>query len=193
MLAPGRGPFGAACAAFAAVLVGVLVFGVSRAGADPPTFDPVSDQTLEASSPAGAVANFNVTATDDNGASVVCDHNGGDTFPVGSTPVSCTATDTLTGEVQGPQVVLTITVVDTTAPNIATPGNLTTEATSQSGAAVNYSAGASDLVDGSITPSCNPAPGATFGLGTTTVNCTASDSHGNNSSANFNITVQDTT
>jgi hypothetical protein len=193
MVAPGRGLVGAACAAVASGLVALLVFGVPRAGADPPTFDPISDQTIEATSAAGAVASFNVTATDDNGASVACDHNSGDTFPLGSTPVSCTATDTLTGETTGPQVVLTITVVDTKPPSITTPGNLTAEATSSAGAVVSYSAGASDVVDGSVAPSCSPASGATFALGPTTVNCTASDSHGNSSSAGFTVTVQDTT
>ena len=157
-------------------------------------FDPVSDQTIEATSAAGAVATFAVTATDDNPSpSIVCDHNSGDVFPIGATDVNCTATDTVTSEVTGPQRVLTITVVDTTAPTITTPGSFSVEATGPSGATVTYSASASDIVDGSVTANCTPASGGTFALGPTTVNCTASDSHGNNGSAQFTVSVVDTT
>src|SRR5262249_45051119 len=41
--------------------------------------------------------------------------------------------------------------------------------------------------------SCVPGTGSTFGLGTTTVNCTAGDASGNHSSASFHVTVHDTT
>ena len=37
--------------------------------------------------------------------------------------------------------------------------------------------------------SCTPASGSTFALGTTTVNCTASDAAGNTGTASFNVTV----
>ena len=87
----------------------------------------------------------------------------------------------------------TVNVVDTTPPAISTPGNLTVEATSSSGAAVTYSASASDAVDGSVSPNCSPASGAQFPLGTTTVNCTATDSHNNTSAASFSVTVHDST
>jgi hypothetical protein len=194
MSGPGRGLLRVLCCAAALVLVGLLVFGVSTAGADPPVFDPQPDQTVEAQSASGATATFAVTATDDNGTPAIsCDHNSGDVFPIGATNVNCTATDTTTGEVTGPQRILTITVVDTTAPTISTPGTLTAEATSPSGAAVTYTVTASDTVDGSVTPTCSPGSGATFGIGSTTVNCTAADSHGNNSSAQFVVNVQDST
>jgi hypothetical protein len=70
---------------------------------------------------------------------------------------------------------------------------MTAEATGPSGAAVIFSASALDIVDGAITPSCSPASGSTFPLGTTTVTCTASDAAGNTGSKDFTVTVVDTT
>ena len=89
---------------------------------------------------------------------------------------------------------VTVHVVDTTAPTITAPANIMIEATSAAGAVVTYpDATAEDEVDGVIAASCEPASGSTFALGTTTVNCTATDAAGNSSSATFTIRVQDTT
>lgn len=86
-----------------------------------------------------------------------------------------------------------LTINDVTSPVFgATPG-ITQEATSLSGAVVSFTISATDNVDGSVTPVCSPVSGATFAFGTTTVNCTATDSHSNSSTASFSVTVQDTT
>ncbi|MEW5849601.1 MAG: HYR domain-containing protein [Myxococcota bacterium] len=82
---------------------------------------------------------------------------------------------------------------DTTPPVVSVPNNITAEATSASGATVTFSASATDDVDGSLTPTCSPASGSTFVLGTTTVTCSATDAAGNTGSASFSVTVQDTT
>jgi hypothetical protein len=55
---------------------------------------------------------------------------------------------------------------------------------------VTYSASATDLVDGTVVPSCSPASGSTFGFGTTTVTCTATDAAGNTASEDFAVTVR---
>ncbi|MGH9144319.1 MAG: choice-of-anchor tandem repeat GloVer-containing protein [Vicinamibacterales bacterium] len=93
--------------------------------------------------------------------------------------------------------VLTTTTVnpvpDTTPPVLTLPANVTVEATGPAGAVVPYTATATDLVDGSVTPSCLPVSGSLFALGTTTVNCSATDGSGNTATASFNITVRDTT
>jgi hypothetical protein len=89
---------------------------------------------------------------------------------------------------------LTVTApADTTPPVLSLPANITAEATGPSGAAVTYTATATDLVDGPVTPSCAPASGSTFALGATTVTCSAVDDAGNTASGSFTITVQDTT
>jgi hypothetical protein len=73
---------------------------------------------------------------------------------------------------------------------ITVPANITTTATSASGAVVTYTATATDLVDGTDPVACTPASGATFPLGTTTVTCAATDSAHNSSTASFTVTVQ---
>jgi hypothetical protein len=44
-------------------------------------------------------------------------------------------------------------------------------------------------VDDSVTVNCDKVSGDTFPLGTTTVNCSATDAAGNTSTASFNVTV----
>jgi hypothetical protein len=76
---------------------------------------------------------------------------------------------------------------------LTVPADVIVEATGPNGALVSYTASASDLVDGEITPTCTPAPGSIFPLAVTTVICKASDTAGNTASASFLVTVSDTT
>jgi HYR domain len=160
--------------------------------ADSPTFGSTPDITVEATSASGAVVDLSgVSASDDNGTpAIVCSPSSG-TFPLGTTPVSCTATDTVTSETSTAS--FNVTVQDTTAPSLSLPSNISAAATSSSGATVSYTASASDVVDGSVTANCSPSSGSTFGFGTTTVNCSATDSHGNSANGSFTVTVSDST
>ena len=83
-------------------------------------------------------------------------------------------------------------VIDTTAPILSLPASITAEATSAGGAAVTYTATASDTGSG-LASSFSPASSSTFALGLTTVAALATDNVGNVASGSFNITVQDTT
>jgi len=74
---------------------------------------------------------------------------------------------------------------------VTVPANIVAEAASAAGAVVTFSASATDLIAGALTPTCSPASGATFPLGVTTVNCSASDGT-NTGTASFTVTVQDT-
>jgi hypothetical protein len=60
-----------------------------------PTITHPASVTAEATSPAGAVVNFTVTATDpfDPAPTVSCVPASGSLFPIGTTTVACTATD----------------------------------------------------------------------------------------------------
>jgi outer membrane protein assembly factor BamB len=81
---------------------------------------------------------------------------------------------------------------DTTPPTITVPADITTPATSPAGAAVSYTASASDPDDApaQITLTCLPSSGSTFPVGTTTVTCNAHDQAGNNAvPASFSVTV----
>ncbi|MEA2415845.1 MAG: hypothetical protein QOI58_2502 [Thermoanaerobaculia bacterium] len=143
--------------------------------------------TAEATSSAGAAVSYTVTATDN--ATIVCTPASGSTFALGTTTVNCTATAS-TGTTSGS---FTVTVVDTTPPALSLPANITAEATGPSGRAVSYTATANDLVDGSRPVTCDHASGSTFPLGTTTVQCTATDTHNNTAHGSFTVTVRDTT
>jgi len=179
-------------AALVGVLVAVALLATPAAVADRPVFNPSDITGVEATGPSGAVVTFSLSGSDDNGDPTInCDHSSGDTFPVGDTTVNCTATDTVTSETTPGS--FDVQVVDTTDPTVTVPAPITAEATGPDGAAVSFSASASDTVSGSLTPSCSPSSGDTFPLGTTNVTCTATDGSGNQGSASFDVTVQDTT
>ena len=167
-------------------------FHVTVIDAFGPTVFVPDDIIAEATSGAGAVVNFTVTATDikDGPVAVTCTPASGSTFPIATSLVQCQAQDS-DGNVGRDS--FSVTVRDTTPPALHLPGNITAEATSAAGAAVSFTATATDLVDGVVTPVCSPASGSTFPLGTTTVNCTATDAHLNVSSGSFTVTVRDTT
>ena len=150
------------------------------------------DQTIEATGPTGAIATFTPTATDavDATPTVVCVPASGSTFPLGTTQVTCTATDDSGNTSSGS---FNVTVVDTTAPALTVPANQTVEATGPTGAIATFTPTATDAVDATPTVVCVPASGSTFPLGTTSVACTATDDAGNTSNGSFNITVVDTT
>jgi hypothetical protein len=150
------------------------------------------DITEEATSVDGAVVNFAASASDvvDGAVDVSCDWSDGDTFPLGTTLVSCSATDTNDNTSHGS---FNVNVVDATAPELTLPVDFAVEATGASGAVATFSASAFDLVDGDVAVSCTPASGTTFPLDATTVNCSATDDAGNTATDNFIVTVQDTT
>jgi predicted outer membrane repeat protein len=79
---------------------------------------------------------------------------------------------------------------DTTPPVITVPDDFAVDATSPAGAVVSYAASAEDDVDGAVAIACVPPSGSTFVIGTTTVECSASDAAGNEASASFDIRVK---
>jgi|GEM_PF-3112959 len=80
--------------------------------------------------------------------------------------------------------------VNTTPPVITLPANMTVAAAGTSGTVVKYSVTAIDDLDGNVAVTCSPASGTKLPLGVTTVNCTATDSNGNTTTASFTVTVR---
>jgi HYR domain len=152
----------------------------------------LKDVRAEATSAAGARVEYRVTAQDDVDGSVQarCSPAPGATFGLRSTTVHCTATDSARNRASE---TFRVTVVDTSAPRLTVPGRQTAEATSAVGARVDFGTSAVDVVDGKIKPTCSPAAGTVFPLGTRRVVCSATDRHGNRASRGFDVTVQDTT
>ena len=156
-----------------------------------PALAPLTDVTAEAISSYGALVDFKPSATDivDGDVVPVCNWSPGQAFPLGVTQVSCTAKDARGNSTSGG---FSVTVVDTTAPEIKVLGELTVEATSARGAAVRYTVSATDIVSGTVPVTCSPQAG-TFALGQTPVTCSATDAHGNRGTANFTVNVVDRT
>jgi HYR domain len=159
-----------------------------------PTLSVPGPITAEATGPGGAQVTFSVAANDlvDPSPTVSCNHSSGETFPLGTTSVSCTAKDA-SGNTSA-QAGFNVSVVDRGPPTISAPETITTEATAPAGAAVTFVVAASDAIDPSPSVSCNKTSGATFPLGTTQVSCIAKDASNNTSApAVFNVNITDTT
>lgn len=115
----------------------------------------------------------------------------GSAFPVGTTAVSFTASDS-----SGNTTVCSfnVTVTDAEAPVMSCPGTMTVNADSgMCSAVVNYNAPAA--IDNcnidSVSLTSGPVSGSAFPLGTTTITYTATDSAGNSSICSFDIVVVD--
>jgi uncharacterized protein (DUF697 family) len=107
----------------------------------------------------------------------------------GCTPTTCSAQKATCGTISD-GCGGTLNCGSCPAPKLTLPGTITATATGASGATVTYSASATDPVDGSIVPVCKPVSGSTFALGTTTVSCTATNSHGVQATGSFQVQVQ---
>ncbi len=167
----------------------------------PPTANAGTDQSVEAAGAGGALVSLSGSGSDpdndpltfkwsENGTILGTGAQIAVTLPVGVHSITLTADDGHGGT--GTSTVL-ITVQDTTPPVLTVPASQMLEATSPAGAVAVFSATATDLVDGTRPVFCSPASGSTFPRGVTTVNCTASDLHGNVATGQFTITVRDTT
>ena len=154
-----------------------------------------TDTTVEATGPSGAVATFTSSATDivDGAVATTCVPPSGSTFPLGSTLVSCSATDAAGNTGTG---TLTVTVVDTTAPVVTyispvdtiydtTSPPITGTATDDVGVT-----SASAVIDGTTTVSCTvdglgnvSCPTSSLAYGWHTAVIYASDAGGNTGSS----------
>jgi hypothetical protein len=116
----------------------------------------------------------------------------------GVTPAGSNDSSTFAGS-QQPTLFITMTVADNTPPPntppvLNLPADQTVEGNTTNGATVGWTATASDAEDASAPAvSCTPASGAFFPLGTTTVQCSATDGGGLTTTGSFKVTVQDTT
>lgn len=159
-----------------------------------PAISAPADAQVDPTSPAGTIVAYTASARDlvDGAVTPTCLPASGSVFAIGHTTVTCTAEDAAHNVTHASFDVHVL--ADTTAPSIQSHASLTAEASGSSGAVVAYTAPtASDLVDGAVATSCSPASGATFPLGTTAVDCSATDSSGNTVHSSFGVLVEDTT
>ena len=88
-------------------------------------------------------------------------------------------------------LVLPLAALADDPPVVTVPADMTVEAQNFSGAAVTYTASATDEDGNPIPVNCSPESGTVFGFGTTTVTCWAR-SGGKTTTKHFRITVVDT-
>jgi hypothetical protein len=163
-------------------------FTVTVVDTTPPQLVLPGEITIEATGPSGGLVNYSVSATDlvSGAVPVHCDLPAGSVFPLGQSSVICSASDGSLNHVQGQ---FTIFVQDTVAPAVQVPSHITVTATSSSGSIVHFDIAASDIVDGAVLIECSPASGSLFAVGTSIVQCSATDSTGNIQSASFPVHV----
>ncbi len=160
----------------------------------PPSLTLPGDSTVEGDTTGGAIAAYAVSASDAEDATAptpACSPAIGTLLPLGTTSISCSATDTGGLTTNG---TFDITVVDTTAPTLSgMPADRSLTTTDPSGTTATWALPtATDVVDPAPTVACTPASGSQFALGTTVVTCTATDATGNQSSGSFSVTVTQT-
>lgn len=133
----------------------------------------------------GAVVTYPAPTTTGNCGTVTCTPPSGSFFPVGTTPVRCTASG-------GEFCEFNVIVNDTQPPTITCPPNITAISPTPGGpTAVTYPAPiVTDNCPG-VVVACTPPSGSLFQPGTTIVTCTATDPGGNTASCSFTISVFD--
>lgn len=166
---------------------GTRTFTVTVTNVAPTVTVPAAPISTPATGPNGAPVTFTVTASDleDITLTPVCSPASGSTFELGSTTVSCVATDTA-GATDTETFTVTVT---NNAPTFTPPANIVMPASGPMSAVVTFTAAGSDLEQGTIPAVCTPASGSTFPLGTTTVACTVTDRAGASASGSFTVTV----
>jgi hypothetical protein len=118
---------------------------------------------------------------------VTCVPPPGSFFPVGITPVQCTAMDAA-GNVGTCSFM--VRVIDAQRPTITCPADISvTNAHDAATAVVTFNPTVSDNCPGLGLPICNPPSGSAFPVGTTTVTCSAIDASGSASQCSFRVTV----
>ena len=80
---------------------------------------------------------------------------------------------------------------DTVPPQVLVPDDIVLQTEIQNDEfLITFNPQAIDNIDELITPTCNPASGSVFAIGTTEVVCTATDSSGNTGSNSFNVIIE---
>jgi flagellar hook assembly protein FlgD len=155
--------------------IGPATFTVVVRSSNAPPLPPMLPEVIvaDATSSSGAFVTF-----DAGGAS--CDHGSGSLFPIGTTRVTCSVSNSF-GSTSGTFLV----VVNSTTggpPILTIPEIVAAEATSASGAAVSFDTGGA---------TCDHASGSQFPMGNTTVSCSMTNSFGT-SNGTFTVVVTDT-
>lgn len=197
--APATFPIGTTIVTYAATdvygNVATTIQTITVADTTPPVITPPAAMTINSITGQAIAVNIGIATATDIFTPINITNNAPATFPLGTTTVTWTATDTNGNSSTATQLV---TVVDAFVPADTTPPTITIQqpAITVEAVAVQSTVNlgavtATDIVDGMIAPT-NNAP-AVFPLGITTVTWKAIDAAGNTATAQQQVAVQDTT
>jgi hypothetical protein len=156
----------------------------------PPVLRLTANSPVEATGPMTPVI-ITATATDneDTAPAINCGAivpNQAHGFPVGSTTVTCRATDDA-GLFHDQNII--VVVQDTTPPVVSVPDRVNADAVNEAAVQVSFTASGTDVASSSVAWNCAPQSGTMFPVGATTVTCTATDSAGLTASKSFPVVV----
>ncbi|MCH7968196.1 MAG: HYR domain-containing protein [Thaumarchaeota archaeon] len=154
----------------------------------PPTITAPANVLVEAIDPSANTVEIGVADVTEIVGLASVDNNAPNLFPVGDTIVTWTAIDSVGNSASATQ---TVSVVDTTAPQIIAPDTIIIEATSENQNIIKLVEPLAEDYIG-IVSITNDAP-ELFPVGDTIVTWTAIDSAGNSASATQTVSVVDTT
>ncbi len=166
----------------------VRIHVIAPVDTTPPNLNLPADLEIEAPGPGGTTVNYAATALDEfeGPVAITCSPASGATFPIGTTVVQCSASDSSGNMARGS---FEVRVIDTTGPALMLPDDITVDSPDGGDVVVTFTVSALDLVDGPVAVECDPASGATFAVGETAVDCSATDVRGNTSTGSFSVTV----
>ena len=171
----------------------MCTFEVHVVEAATPTLTCPGNIETECTSHDGAVVNYPppmVSSTCRAPLVPTCSIPSGSLFPIGTTTVTCSATDLGGNRVE---CSFQVTVKDTHPPVLTCPKDSFAECSSPNGTPVSFSVSATDTCDPNPAIVCNPPSGTAFPVGESVVRCTAVDHSGNVSECSFKVIVRDTT
>lgn len=168
----------------------------------PPTLVMPSPMVVPCTSAAGAIVNYSVSAIDNctNNFTLLVSPQSGSQFPIGTTLVTCVATDGAGNQTNGTFSVKVLGDCAADCIQLECPPGITVDAIPQpdfperaSGALVNFQPAAANSCGGPIYLSSSPPSGSFFPIGTNQVTCVASDNAGQSKTCLVQIVVRDVT
>jgi N-acetylneuraminic acid mutarotase len=165
-------------------------FTVTVVDTTPPALTLPTDITTTGTT--GAVVPFTASASDlvDGSVAVICAPASGSLFPIGSTSVSCTATDARGNTANGSfAVTVTHSTTINMPPKVRGLVDHKVAATSRAGARVRFRVWGLDAEDGKLPAVCSHHSGQVFPIGLTMVTCTTTDSGGAIATGQFAVKV----
>jgi hypothetical protein len=165
-------------------------FNVTVKDLEAPTVSCPASLLVQATSATGTAVRYPPATGSDAMSHVTLAYSraSGSTFPLGTTPVTVTATDS---GGNAATCTFAVSVQDTLPPALSCPASVTAEPTDAYGAQVTYPAATvSDAT--AVAVSYSQPSGTLFPLGINLVTVTARDSSGNSASCSFSVTVRDT-